>query len=144
MTQSQSIPIANSNRGPTDEEAEQYHHAMLADYKDYCFYSRLVEGMRRKQGKTKDVALRYENQALIDHIVRTRNTQAQHHSTLSQSPTSVRNFGDDSARHSASKGTRRVRSRADMVACIDSAVEISRGEDSEWGDDDPFIFDMEL
>jgi hypothetical protein len=142
MTQSQSIPIVKNNRGPTEEEVELHHHAMLADYKDYCFYNRVVEGMRRQQGKTKDVALRYENQALIDHIVRTRHAQAKLHQPLSQSPTSIRNFGDDSTRLSRT-GVRRVRSRADLAACLGEAVQLSR-EHSEWEDEEDLIFDMDV
>ena len=125
----------------TEEEAEIYHHAMLADYKDYVFYSRVVEGMRRQQGKTKDVALRYENQALIDHVVRTRHAQNKS-SGLSISPTSVRNFGDD-ATTSFPSNLRPIRSRADLMAHVSGAVQIA-SDDSEWSESDDFIFDMDL
>ncbi len=141
MTPSQSIPISQKSRGFTEEEAELYHHAMIADYKDYVFYSRIVEGIRRKQGSTKDIALRYENQALIDHIVRTRNAHNKR-PTLSTSPTSVRNFGDDSSRHTPT-GMRRIRSRADLLAHVAGAVQLAR-DDSEWGEEDNLIFDMDL
>ena len=136
--QSRSIPIAQSNREQTEEEADRQHNALVADYKDYCFYSRVVEGMRRQQGKTRDVALRYENQALIDHVVRTR-----HLPSLSQSPTSVRNFGDDSTRRLPNAGIRRIRSRADMATCISEAVRLS-GDSYEWEDDKDLIFDIDI
>jgi len=45
---------------------------MMADYVDFCFASRLVSGMQKRQSFTHDVSLRYENQALIDHIIATR------------------------------------------------------------------------
>ena len=146
MTHSRSIPIAKGNRQTPEEEAESQHHAMVADYQDYCFYARVVQGMRRQQGKTKDVALRYENQALIDHVVRTRHTQAQHQqSGLSQSPTSVRNFGDDSSLRASRTGIRRVRSRADLAATLHEAVTLSSRSLNEWEDDDEdLIFDMDL
>lgn len=75
MAKTRSIPIVQGNDPYSQTEAELHHYALLADYKDYAFYSRLVEGMRRRQGATKDVALRYENQALIDHIVQTRHNR---------------------------------------------------------------------
>lgn len=138
MTQSQSIPISQKNRGLTEEEAELYHHAMIADYKDYVVYSRIVDGIRRKQGRTKDVALRYQNQALIDHIVRTRHSQGKS-GTLSTSPTSVRNFGDDYS----TSNVRRIRTRADLIAHVADAVQLAR-DDSEWDESDDLIFDMDL
>jgi hypothetical protein len=101
--------------------------------------------MRRQQGKTKDVVLRYENQALIDHIVRTRHTQAKHHQSLAQSPTSVRSFGDDSNLRASRTGIRRVRSRADLAATLEEAVKLSSRDLSEWEDDDEdLIFDMDI
>jgi hypothetical protein len=73
MMKSRSIPIASKDRSDNESgltELEQ--DEMLADYKDYCFYTRLVAGMSRKQRMTRDVSLRYQNQALIDHIIDTR------------------------------------------------------------------------
>jgi hypothetical protein len=42
--------------------------AMMTDYQDYLFYCRVVGGIQKQQEKTKDAKLRYQNQALIDHI----------------------------------------------------------------------------
>jgi hypothetical protein len=51
---------------------ERNHEAIMADYVDLCFATRLVNGMQKKQSFTLDVSLRYANQALIDHIIATR------------------------------------------------------------------------
>jgi hypothetical protein len=135
-----SIPIHQSKL-QSDEQAYDQHDALWADYKDYVFYSRVVEGMRRAQGHTRDVALRYENQALIDHIVRTRHCQSKPSHGLSSSPTSVRNFGDNHVAPSTS-GIRRIRSRAELL--ISEAIDLAQAplEDQELDQD--LIFDMDL
>jgi hypothetical protein len=70
---SRSIPIASKDRRENENSlTELEREDILADYKDYCFYTRLVAGMSRKQQMTRDVSLRYQNQALIDHIIDTR------------------------------------------------------------------------
>lgn len=138
-----SIPINKNHQRTLEEEDEQRHIDMLADYRDYLFYSRVVEGMRRVQDHTRDIALRYENQAVIDHVVRTRHCQGSAFpNVLSSSPTSVRNFGDDSTSSNSSRTglvPPRVRSRVDLRI----------SEDMHLCQDDPldeqdFIFDMDL
>lgn len=49
--------------------------AKLTDYQDYLFYSRVVGGIEKQQNKTRDARLRYQNQALIDHINYIRHCQ---------------------------------------------------------------------
>ena len=72
---SRSIPIVKSLiESQQSSEAEQ--EALLADYKDYVFYSRLITGLSQKQLHTQDVSLRYQNQALIDHIIDTRHERS--------------------------------------------------------------------
>eukprot|EP00429_Kryptoperidinium_foliaceum_P006112 CAMPEP_0176016918 /NCGR_PEP_ID=MMETSP0120_2-20121206/8097_1 /TAXON_ID=160619 /ORGANISM="Kryptoperidinium foliaceum, Strain CCMP 1326" /LENGTH=138 /DNA_ID=CAMNT_0017349927 /DNA_START=14 /DNA_END=430 /DNA_ORIENTATION=+ len=135
-----SIPINQDIKALREEEAEQHQHEMLADYKDYIFYSRIVEGMRRKQGNTRDIALRYENQALIDHIVRTRHcksSRSQHR--LSISPTSVRNFGDVS-----SGDVLKVRNRDDLVAHLREASHLCESFGHDEDEDQDLIFDMDM
>ena len=44
----------------------------IADYHDYVFYARVLTGISRKQEMTHNVSLRYVNQTLMDHIIRTR------------------------------------------------------------------------
>jgi len=91
------IPIVNNrDKNLSEDETDHRFGILLADYRDYAFYSRVVEGMRRAQDHTRDIALRYENQAMIDGIVRTRYNQCiSSPQELSLSPISVRNFGDD-------------------------------------------------
>jgi hypothetical protein len=71
---SRSIPITTvaQSASQMEEEHELEQDNMLADYRDYVFYSRLVNGISRKQESTQDRTLRYQNQALLKHIVLTR------------------------------------------------------------------------
>ena len=137
-----SIPIHKNNQRTSEEEEEQRNTDMLADYRDYLFYSRVVEGMRRVQDHTRDIALRYENQAVIDHVVRIRHCQGSTFpKVLSSSPTSVRNFGDDAPPNSSRTGLAppRVRSRVDLRISEDMHMS---PEDSL--DEQDLIFDMDL
>jgi hypothetical protein len=87
MTQSRSIPITGNSKAARDE-ADQQRDAKMADFQDYLFYSRIVDGMKKRQAKTRCIDLRYQNQALIDHITYTRKADLsasqmmQHASTL--------------------------------------------------------------
>jgi hypothetical protein len=74
MTKSNSIPIAITSKGARNEAKQQLDAAKMADFNDYLFCSRLVNGMKERQRDSCDVGLRYQNQALIDHIVCTRNS----------------------------------------------------------------------
>jgi hypothetical protein len=74
MVKSKSIPIARSSDEWRERQVEE-QEAMVADYQDYVFYNRVVDGIRKNQQTTQDVQLRYQNQALIDHITLVRNSQ---------------------------------------------------------------------
>jgi hypothetical protein len=85
MTQSRSIPITGNSKAARDE-AEQQRDAKLVDFQDYLFYSRIVYGMQKRQNKARCIDLRYQNQALIDHITYTRKadpsaSQMMHHAS---------------------------------------------------------------
>lgn len=82
MTRTESIPITTNTKALRDEEEEQ-REAMRADYQDYIFYARLVAGMKQLQDKSRSVDLRYQNQALIDHITYTRNSESIKKTSLS-------------------------------------------------------------
>jgi hypothetical protein len=84
MTQSRSIPITGNSKAARDE-ADQQRDEMV-DFQDYLFYSRIVDGMKKRQAKTRCIDLRYQNQALIDHITYTRKadlsaSQMMHHAS---------------------------------------------------------------
>mmetsp|Transcript_89538 Transcript_89538/g.134233 ORF Transcript_89538/g.134233 Transcript_89538/m.134233 type:complete len:177 (-) Transcript_89538:162-692(-) len=68
---SPSIPIAQSEEY-IREENEKYQEAIRADYRDFAFCARLVEGMRKQQKHQENPALVYQNQVVIDHIIDTR------------------------------------------------------------------------
>ena len=74
---SRSIPIHPNPESRLPHEEALQREAALADYVDYCFASRLVHGMQKRQSYTHDISLRYENQAVIDHIIATRRDQAE-------------------------------------------------------------------
>lgn len=124
-----SIPIAKGMGEPV-EDMQHVHHALIADYKDYVFYDRVVKGMKRRQDRTRDITLRYENQALIDHIVRMRHTEE----PLFPHPLSIRSPAQNS------RGLRRVKRSANLLACLSSD---SEGE-WEMSDEEDLIFDLEM
>ena len=66
-----SIPIADCTERLQEQQLEK-QEAMMADLQDYLFYSRIVDGIQKKQERTRNIHCRYENQALIDHLTYTR------------------------------------------------------------------------
>jgi hypothetical protein len=127
---SRSIPIVQRSsqiRRTLVEEAKDREGAAMADYVDFCFASRLVQGMQKKQSFTHDISLRYENQALIDHIIATRQSRAEECCGEIFPTTSRRN------------GVR-MPPRTDSN---DKLIPSSRYDDSLHEEDD-MIFDMEL
>jgi hypothetical protein len=86
MTQSSSIPITGNSKAARDEADQQERDAKMVDFQDYLFYSRIVHGMKQRQTKARCIDLRYQNQALIDHITYTRKadvsaSQMMHHAS---------------------------------------------------------------
>jgi hypothetical protein len=116
-------------------EQEMNREAIMADYVDLCFATRLVNGMQKKQSFTHDVSLRYENQALIDHIIATRqNREGQQELLFGSRRNSVRipprsNSNDKLKRPSHPYQQEEEQEDYDSI----------REED-----DDTMIFDMEL
>jgi hypothetical protein len=76
MIKSASIPISNSIRRTSSENQLSQDEA-VADYKDFLFYSRVVDGISRQQRELKNGYLRYENQVCLAHIVRTRHADSE-------------------------------------------------------------------
>jgi hypothetical protein len=71
MAKSQSIPIIRDSK-IMQEEADQKSNAMMTDYQDYIFYTRLLNGIEERQKEMKHADLRYQNEALINKIKCTR------------------------------------------------------------------------
>jgi hypothetical protein len=71
MARSQSIPIVRDPK-IMQEEADQESNFMMADYQDYIFYVRLLNGIEERQKEIKHADLRYQNEALINKIKCTR------------------------------------------------------------------------
>ena len=70
--QTQSIPILKDPK-VTEEDVGKQHEAMVADFQDYLFYSRLVHGLKQRQNTSRFVDSRYQNQVLINRLTKTRN-----------------------------------------------------------------------
>lgn len=69
---SRSIPI-NDYIQRTPSEVQLCEDEAIADYRDYCMYSRIVGGISRQQMKLQsDVELRYQNDETLGNIIRTR------------------------------------------------------------------------
>ncbi|KAG7372532.1 hypothetical protein IV203_018675 [Nitzschia inconspicua] len=124
---SRSIPINSNNtrsrRLARAEEALEREVAM-ADYVDFCFASRLVHGMQQRQNRTHDVSLRYENQALIDHIIATRQSREAFPTSESRSRTAPE--------------------RRDSTEKLSQAASQDDSDTSQHSGDEDMIFDMEL
>jgi len=100
----------------------------MADYVDYCFATRLVNGMQKRQSMTHDISLRYENQALIDHIIATRQNRS---SVEAVFPTSGSRSRSTPERRDSNEKLRKVATHDDSLQ-----------HGGQYEDD--MIFDMEL
>ena len=86
---SRSIPIAKRIYR-TPSEIQLCEDTALADFRDYCMFSRIVNGISRRQSENQDIDLLYENDACLANIRRTRcqppeeskSLQARHESLL--------------------------------------------------------------
>ena len=96
VSRSPNIRILQDSQKLSNEEislADEKHAEFVADYRDYIFYSRLVEGMGKKQKQIQDINCWLENQAIIDHIVQTRKSEVFVPHSNEQSP-SINFFQD--------------------------------------------------
>jgi hypothetical protein len=66
---SKSIPITNIKR--TASEIQLQEEEAMADYRDYCMYARIVNGMSEKRERISDSFRRSTDQSLAN-IMRTR------------------------------------------------------------------------
>jgi hypothetical protein len=73
--QSTSIPISPSGLQRTASENELSEDAAKADYKDYLFYNRLVNGISSRQRFLQDGTLKHENLQCLENIVKTRHDE---------------------------------------------------------------------
>ena len=129
--QSRSIPIAHDAQR-LREEYERQEGDMVADFKDYLFCSRLVDGMRKQQRHRQDIDLKYQNQAVIDHIIHTRREVSDSSSAASvmPHPSTLRTPPSSSYYHNSPN----VVPAHNAIQQVLDLVE----------DDDELIFDMEL
>lgn len=68
-----SIPINRQSMRKTDSEHRMAQDEAEADYKDFVFYSRVVDGISKQNSLLKDGSyLKSANETLLDHIVRAR------------------------------------------------------------------------
>ena len=79
---SASIPITHNGNSlrRTASETQLHEDEIEADYKDYMFYSRVVNGIMSKQHSFyKDDTLKHETQQCLNNIVRARHDDALNH-----------------------------------------------------------------
>jgi hypothetical protein len=76
MARSASIPISNSIPR-TNSENQLCQDEAEADYKDFLFYSRVVQGISQKQRHWQNGYLKYETHMCIGRIVQTRHADFQ-------------------------------------------------------------------
>ena len=71
-SRSHSIPVSGYiHRTPS--ELQLCEDEAIADYRDYCFYSRIIGGISRQQMKLQSgLELRYKNDETLFNIIRTR------------------------------------------------------------------------
>lgn len=74
---SASIPISKNSIRRTSSENQLSQDELVADYKDFRFYSRVFDGISRQQSELKNGYLRHENQMCLAHIVRTRHADSE-------------------------------------------------------------------
>ena len=156
MMRSRNIPISveEKDNGQSIIEHELEQDMKLADYRDFVFCSRLVDGMSRKQERTRDIGLRYENQALIDHIVSTRFGVSP--SSSSPPPTSYDGF-KYGKKPSPGRQMMQTRQRNNGVAnslamrgvdteSLDAndRIDFGRSSAGDYSYNDELIFDLEL
>jgi ribosome-binding protein aMBF1 (putative translation factor) len=80
---SRSIPIQKyMQRTPSELQLDDEHDEVVADYRDYCMYSRIVSGISRQQMKHDDLGLRDQNVKTIENIMRTRFEQSHQRRSL--------------------------------------------------------------
>jgi hypothetical protein len=65
MARSQSIPIVRDPK-IMQEEADEESNSMMADYQDYIFYTRLLNGIEERQKAIRHADLRYQDGAHCD------------------------------------------------------------------------------
>jgi hypothetical protein len=72
VPRSHSIPVSGYiHRTPS--ELQLCEDEAIADYRDYCFYSRIIGGISRQQMKLQSgLELRYKNDETLFNIIRTR------------------------------------------------------------------------
>lgn len=128
-----------------DEATMMQQEEMFADYVDYLFCERLVNGMQRKVTFTHDVRLRYENQALIDHILATRHDKTDSINGISRGSrrTNSGNNRNNTASEDVSPPSSPPPSHRPQF-WVAREEEESSSSSSESSIEDDMIFDMEL
>jgi hypothetical protein len=126
----------------TKAEEAFLREAAFADYVDFCFASRLVHGMQKRQSMTHDISLRYENQALIDHIVATRQNRSLHRVPTLSAMAAFPTMG--SRKYNRTAPERTDSNEKLRWSSLNDEVDVQREDTHEDEDEDQMIFEMEL
>lgn len=84
---SRSIPIASSSLKRTASEIQLIEDEAMADYRDFCMYLRIVNGMNERRSWTSSKFPCYYNDGEIQNIIRTR------HNPVKEGPSSYMREG---------------------------------------------------
>lgn len=126
---SQSIPITKGlHRTPS--EIQLCEDEALADYRDYCMYTRIVHGIQRSQCQAQDFDLQLENDACLQNIRRTRCGPPEESQSLESRHESLLNV----LRNPSLKTTR------DYLTQAQAAVTASH--DTIFEEDEIFVIDL--
>ena len=75
---SRSIPIHDGARRRSNSETQLTQEEAAADYKDFLFYSRVVDGLSQKHREIQHSRLKYETQRSLENVMRTRQDLPEH------------------------------------------------------------------
>jgi hypothetical protein len=72
LVKSRNIPIQQHHMKRTASEVKLCEDEEMADFRDYVFFSRVIDGIARQQRATESSWLRHENNECLAHIIGTR------------------------------------------------------------------------
>lgn len=137
LVKTQSIPIRNRMRR-TPSELQLLEDQEMADFRDYCMFSRIVDRMSRSQREMLNRNLRYENDQCLAHVIGTRNGTADMQRELHQL-----NAPSQEARPPLISNNDQ-QARVVSMAELDTMLEVDEAEHPVDDYEDDIIFDLEL
>jgi len=144
LVKSHSIPIRNRMKR-TPSELQLKEDEELADFRDYCMFSRIVDRMSRAQKDMLNRNLRYENDQCLAHVIGTRNgTGEQVVNNEIQQRTALQVLQERRLINSNDQHARVVSiAEMDNMLAVDEAL-TAQEQHLEDDDEEDIMFDLEL